>query len=79
MKPLGAIVGFQVPADPQGSNSGVQAEITPPAYPRHVASRGSKTTRRTTQGTRDLYWFRPPLWCNTLLQFVVVVDCLLGW
>ena len=21
--------------------------------------------------TQDLYWFRPPLWCNTLLQFVV--------
>ena len=26
-------VGFWVPADPQGSNSGVHAEITPPAYP----------------------------------------------
>ena len=26
---------------------------------------------RTTQGTRGLYWFGPPLWCNTLLQCVV--------
>ena len=27
--------------------------------------------KRTTQGTQGLYWFRPPLWCNTLLQCVV--------
>ena len=26
---------------------------------------------RTTQETQDLYWFGPPLWCNTLLQCVV--------
>ena len=26
--------------------------------------------RRTTQETQGLYWFRPPLWCNTLLQCV---------
>ena len=26
---------------------------------------------RTTQGTQGLYWFGPPLWCNTLLQCVV--------
>ena len=64
-------VGFRVPADPQGSNTRVRAEITPPAYPCLTASPGSKTTQRTTQGTRDLYLFRPPLWCNTLLQFVV--------
>ena len=24
--------------------------------------------KRTTQGTQGLYWFGPPLWCNTLLQ-----------
>ena len=26
---------------------------------------------RTTQETQDLYWFGPPLWCNTLFQCVV--------
>ena len=26
---------------------------------------------RTAQETQGLYWFGPPLWCNTLLQFVV--------
>ena len=26
---------------------------------------------RTTQETHGLYWFGPPLWCNTLLQCVV--------
>ena len=26
---------------------------------------------RTAQETQDLYWFGPPLWCNTLLQCVV--------
>ena len=26
--------------------------------------------RRTTQETPGLYWFRLPLWCNTLLQCV---------
>ena len=26
----------------------------------------------------SLYWFGPPLWCNTLLQ-CSVVDCLVGW
>ena len=25
----------------------------------------------TTQETQGLYWFGPPLWCNTLLQCVV--------
>ena len=27
--------------------------------------------KRATQETQGLYWSRPPLWCNTLLQFVV--------
>ena len=26
---------------------------------------------RTAQETQGLYWFEPPLWCNTLLQCVV--------
>ena len=29
------------------------------------------------KGTQDLYWFGPPMWCNTLLQ-CGVVDCLSG-
>ena len=28
---------------------------------------------RTAQETQGLYWFGPPLWCNTLLQ------CLVWW
>ena len=35
-------VGFWVPADPLGSNSGVHAEIAPPTYICLVASQGSK-------------------------------------
>src|SRR3954463_14612267 len=31
-------------------------------------SRKGLTTERTTQKTQGLYWFGPPLWCNTLLQ-----------
>ena len=26
---------------------------------------------RTAQETQGLYWFGPPMWCNTLLQYVV--------
>ena len=26
-----------------------------------------KAMERTTQETQGLYWFGPPLWCNTLL------------
>ena len=43
-------VGFRVPADPQGSNSGVHAEITPPAYPRLVAFQGSKLHEEKHKG-----------------------------
>ena len=27
--------------------------------------------KKNTQRTRGLYWFGPPMWCNTLLQCVV--------
>ena len=27
--------------------------------------------KRTAQETQGLYWFGPPLWCNTLLQCVI--------
>ena len=29
---------------------------------------------RTAQETQGLYWFGPPLWCNTLLQCVVIAS-----
>ena len=31
----------------------------------------ARRTQRTAQETQGLYWFGPPLWCYTLLQFVV--------
>ena len=48
----------------------MRAEISPPTYLRPSAMLGSKTKERTTQETQGLYWFGPPLWCNTLLQCV---------
>ena len=36
-----------------------------------ISSRDFSWKQRTTQGTQGLYWFGPPLWCNTLLQCVV--------
>ena len=36
-----------------------------------ISLRDLSWKQRTTQGTRGLYWFGPPLWCNTLLQCVV--------
>ena len=39
-----------------------------PAPLRHARIEAMKIT---TQGTHGLYWFGPPLWCNTLLQCVV--------
>ena len=45
------------------------------ALSRFAISRLARRTRNTR--TQDLYWFGPPLWCNTLLH-CVVVDCLLG-
>ena len=48
------------------------AEISPPTYLHPSAMLGSKTKERTTQETQGLYWFGPPLWCNTLLQCVVL-------
>ena len=49
----------------------MRAEISPPTYLHPSAMLGSKTKERTTQETQGLYWFGPPLWCNTLLQCVV--------
>src|SRR4051812_18549629 len=44
-------VGFRVPADPKGSNSGVRADILPSTSPSHK----DLTTEGTTQGTQSLY------------------------
>ena len=49
----------------------MRAEISPPTYLHPSAMLESKTKERTTQETQGLYWFGPPLWCNTLLQCVV--------
>ena len=49
----------------------MRAEISPPTYLHPSAMLGSKTKERTIQETQGLYWFGPPLWCNTLLQCVV--------
>ena len=38
---------------------------------RPISSCDLSWKQRTTQGTRGLYRFRRPLWCNTLLQCVV--------
>lgn len=72
-----ANVGFRVPADPQGSNSGVHAEITPPADPCLAASQGSKLHEEQHRGHEVYTGSGHPcgvipyssLWC---------VDCLGG-
>ena len=70
------VVGFRVPADPQGSNSGVHAKITPPAYPRLVASQGSKLHEEQHKG-HEVYTSSghhcgvipySSLWCGGLPQ-----------
>ena len=46
---------------------GARGDLSP-TDPRPISSRDLSWKQRTTQGTRDLYWFGPPLGCNTLLQ-----------
>ena len=46
------VIGFRVLADPQGSNSGVRAEITPTAYPCLVARKDLNYTKNNTKDTR---------------------------
>ena len=62
-------IGFR--QNPWGSNSGVRTKIF--SLPKHALSLAAiaKLDRWTTQETRGLYWFGPPLWCNTLIQCVV--------
>ena len=49
---------------------GVGGDLSPTDL-RPISSRDLSWKQRTTQGTRGLYWFGPPSWCNTLLQCVV--------
>ena len=70
-------VRFRVSADPQGSNSGVRTEITPPAYLRLVASQGSKLHKEQHKG-HGVYTGSGHR-CGVIpYSSVVVVDCLLG-
>ena len=46
------------------------AEISPSTYLHPSASLRSKLWKEQHK-TQGLYWFGPPLWCNTLLQCVV--------
>ena len=72
-------VGFRVPAKPlRFEHWGAREDLPLPNHALTLtAISKDKLDELATQGTQDLYWFGPPLWCNTLLQ-CVVVDCLLG-
>ena len=69
-------VGFRVPADPQGSNSRVRTEITPPTYSCLAASQGSKLHEEQHKG-HEVYTSSghhcgvipySSLWCGGLPQ-----------
>ena len=49
---------------------GARGDLSPTDL-RPISLRDLSWKQQTTQGTRGLYWFGPPLWCNTLLQCVV--------
>ena len=49
----------------------MRTEILPSTYLHPSASLRSKLWKEQHTETQGLYWFGPPLWCNTLLQFVV--------
>ena len=73
-------VGFRVPAKPlRFEHWGAHEDLS---LPNHALTLTviSKLSASNPQKERhkSLYWFGPPLWCNTLLQFGVV-DCLVGW
>ena len=61
-------VGSRVPAKPSRfEHWGVREDLLP-TDPRPSFLRSRGRTRRTHKTkTQDLYWFGPPLWCNTLL------------
>ena len=49
---------------------GARGDLSPTDL-RPISLRDLCWKQQKTQGTRGLYWFGPPLWCNTLLQCVV--------
>ena len=49
---------------------GVHGDLSPTDL-RPISSRDLSWKQQGTQGTQGLYWFGPPLWCNTLLQCAV--------
>ena len=63
------IVGSRVPAKPSRfEHYGARGDFLPTDLrPSSLRSRGRTQRTRNTK-TQDLYWFGPPLWCNTLLQ-----------
>lgn len=71
-------VGFRVPADPWGSNTGVRAEISPPTYLHPSAMLGSKL--RKEQHKRHRVYTGSGHHCGVIpYSSVWCVDCLLGW
>ena len=73
------VVGFQVPARPlRFEHKGAHEDLSLPNHALTLTA-NSKPSSTNTKKERyeSLYWFRPPMWCNTLLQ-CGVVDCLSG-
>ena len=71
-------VGFRVPADPWGSNTGVHAVISPPTFLHHSAVLGSKL--RKEQHKRHRVYTGSGHHCGVIpYSSVWCVDCLLGW
>ena len=62
-------VRSRVPAKPSRfEHWGARGDFLPTDLrPSSLRSRG-RTRRTHNTKTQDLYWFGPPLWCNTLLQ-----------
>ena len=62
-------VGSRVPAKPLRFELwGAREDFLPTDLrPSSLRSHGRTRHTRNTK-TQDLYWFGPPLWCNTLLQ-----------
>ena len=64
------VVGSWVPAKPSRFELWGAHEDFLPTDPRPSSLRSRGRTRRThNTKTQDLYWFGPPLWCNTLLHY----------
>ena len=70
-------VGLRVPAKPLRFELwGAHEDLSPLAHALTIISKLSSPNPKN-KGHKSLYWFGPPMWCNTLLQ-CGVVDCLSG-